>query len=115
MTIDRHEVGPLMSQTVVHGGTVYLAGAVADDSSADIRGQTRQILDTIDRRLAAAGSDKSKLLSATIWVREIALRDPMNEVWVEWIDKANPPARACVEAKLARPELLVEIMVVAAT
>ena len=114
MSIDRHDVGPLMSQAVIHGDTVYLAGTVADDASADVKGQTRQILDKIDRRLAEAGSDKSKLLSATIWVADIADRDPMNEVWVPWIDKANPPARACVEARLARPEILVEIMVIAA-
>ena len=114
MAISRHDVGPLMSQAVVHSNTVYLAGTVADDASADIHEQTRQVLNTIDKRLAAAGTDKSKLLSATIWVREIALRDPMNEVWIEWIDKANPPARACIEAKLARPDLMVEIMVVAA-
>lgn len=114
MTIQRFDVGPLMSQAVVNGNTAYFAGTVADDTSVDVKGQTQQILDKIDRRLAEIGSDKSKLLSATIWVSDIALRDPMNEVWVEWIDKANPPCRACVEAALARPDMLVEIMVTAA-
>lgn len=114
MAITRYDVGPLMSQAVVHGDTVYCAGMVADDPSADIKGQTQQVLDKIERRLAEVGSDKSRLLSATIWVQDIGDRDPMNEVWVEWIDKTNPPCRACVEAQLARPDLLVEIMVVAA-
>lgn len=113
MAMKRYDVGPLMSQAVVHGDTVYMAGTVADDTSADIKGQTQQILDKLDRRLAEVGSDKSKLVSATIWVSDIGDRDPMNEVWVEWIDKQNPPVRACVEAKLARPEMLVEIMIVA--
>ena len=103
-----------MSSAVIHGDTVYLQGLTGEDASADIKGQTQSVLDRIDARLAEVGSDKSKILSATIWVRDIADRDPMNEVWVDWIDPENPPVRACVEAKLARPELLVEIMVVAA-
>lgn len=114
MSITRHDVGPLMSQAVVNGNTVYLAGMVADDGSAGIKGQTRQILEKIDKRLAEVGSGKSKLLSANIWLIDIGDRDVMNEAWVDWIDKENPPARACVEAKLARADLLVEIMVVAA-
>lgn len=114
MSIQRYDVGTLMSQAVVHAGTVYLAGTVADDLTADIQGQTEQVLGKIEKRLAEAGSGKSKLLSATIWVKSIADRDAMNEVWIGWIDKANPPARACVEAQMARPEVLVEIMVVAA-
>lgn len=114
MSIKRYDVGTLMSQAVVHGDTVYLPGIVADDVSADVKGQTQQILDKIDARLAEVGSGKSKLLSANIWVKNIADRDPMNEIWVGWIDKENPPVRACVEAALARPEVLVEIMVVAA-
>jgi enamine deaminase RidA (YjgF/YER057c/UK114 family) len=114
MSITRQNVGTLMSSAVIHGDTVYLQGLTGDDGSADIKGQTRSILDKIDARLAEAGSDKSKLLSATIWVVDIAERDAMNEVWVDWIDPKNPPVRACVEAKLARPDLRVEIMVVAA-
>lgn len=114
MSIERHEVGPIMSQVVVHGDTVYLAGQVADDPSADVLGQTQQVLNKIDRLLASVGSDKSKLLSANIWLTDISKWSAMNEVWSAWVDRANPPARATVEANLARPELLVEIMVVAA-
>ena len=114
MSIERHEVGPLMSKAVVHGDTVYLAGQVADDASADVLGQTQQILNKIDRILAAVGSDKSKLLSANIWLTDIATWSLMNEIWKAWVDPANPPVRATVEAKLAAPEYKVEIMVIAA-
>lgn len=114
MSITRQNVGTLMSSAVIHGDTVYLQGLTGKDPSADIKGQTQSILDQIDARLAEAGSDKSKLLSATIWVIDISERDALNEVWVDWIDPENPPVRACVEANLARPELRVEIMVVAA-
>lgn len=114
MSITRYDVGPLMSQAVVNGNTVYLAGMVADDASAGIKGQTAQILEKIEKRLAEVGSGKSKLLSANIWLTDIGDRDVMNEAWVEWIDKENPPVRACVESKLARADLLVEIMVTAA-
>ncbi len=114
MSITRHGVGVLMSSAVIHGDTVYLQGLVAGDASADIQGQTRQVLDQIDARLAEAGSDKSRLLSALIWLPDITERDAMNEVWTAWIDAANPPVRACVQAGLARPDLRIEIMVVAA-
>lgn len=114
MSIKRFDIGPLMSQAVVHGDTVYMAGTVADDTSADVKGQTRQILDKIDARLAEVGSDKSKLLSATIWLDDIGDRDVINEAWLDWVDKANPPVRACIESKLARPDMLIEIMVTAA-
>ena len=113
MSITRHEVGPMMSKVVEHGGVVYLAGLTADDSSGDIKAQTRQILDTIDRNLAMAGSDKSKLLTATIYVTDIRNRPAMNQIWNAWIDPANPPTRACVETNLAG-ETLVEIVVTAA-
>jgi enamine deaminase RidA (YjgF/YER057c/UK114 family) len=114
MAITRQNVGTLMSSAVIHGDTVYLQGLVAADPSADIAGQTQSVLGQIDKKLAEAGSDKSKLISATIWVSDIAERDAMNEIWIAWIDPENPPVRACVEAKLARPDLRVEIMVVAA-
>jgi enamine deaminase RidA (YjgF/YER057c/UK114 family) len=114
MTITRHDISTLMSAAVVHGDTVYLQGLVPNDTSAAIGGQTQQVLDRIDAALATAGSDKSKLLSAQIWLSDISERDAMNEVWVGWIDKANPPVRACVEARLARPDIRIEIMVVAA-
>jgi len=115
MSIERLQKGPRMSQAVKHGGTIYLAGQVALDakggSAAD---QTRNILDRIDALLAEAGSNKSKLLSATIWLADIALFNEMNQVWDGWIDADNPPTRACVESKLAAPDFTVEIAVIAA-
>ena len=114
MSITRHEPGPILSLAVEHGNTVYLAGVVAKNLKNDIKGQTREILDEIDRLLAKSGSGKSKVLTATIWVTDIRNRAPMNEVWSAWVDPKNLPARACVEAKLADPNALVEIMVVAA-
>jgi enamine deaminase RidA (YjgF/YER057c/UK114 family) len=113
MSIKRSKVGARMSQCVVHGDTVYLAGQVADDPNADVAGQTKQILAKADGLLAEAGSDKSKLLSATVWLSDIRAFDEMNKVWDAWISPGNTPARACVEAKLARPNLLVEIGFVA--
>ncbi len=114
MTITRYGVGDRMSQAVVHGNTVYLAGQVADDTSAGVGGQTEQILAKIDGLLAEAGSDKSKLLSATLWITDMAKFGEMNEVWDAWVSPGNTPARACVEAPLAAPPFLVEIMVVVA-
>jgi enamine deaminase RidA (YjgF/YER057c/UK114 family) len=114
MAIKRIEAGPRMSQAVVHGNTVYLAGVVADDGSQDVKGQTQQILDKIDRLLKAAGTDKSKLLSANIWLTDIGTWADMNTVWDKWVSPGNTPARATVEAKLAAPNLKVEIMVQAA-
>jgi enamine deaminase RidA (YjgF/YER057c/UK114 family) len=114
MTIKRSKVGPRMSQSVVHGDTVYLAGQVADDPNADVAGQTKQILAKIDGLLAEAGSDKSKLLSATIWLADIRTFDEMNKIWDAWVSTGNTPARACIEAKLARSNLLVEIGIIAA-
>jgi len=114
MSIARHDPTAILSNAVVHGDTVYLAGVVAKNVDQDVKGQTRQILDEIDRLLAKCGSGKSKVLSATIWVTDIHNRAPMNEVWSAWVDAKNLPARACVEAKLADPKALVEIMVVAA-
>ena len=114
MSITRHDQSSILSQAVVHGDTVYLAGVVAKDVDQDVKGQTRQVLDEIDRLLAKCGSGKSKVLSATLWVTDIRNRAPMNEVWTAWVDKSNMPARACVEAKLADPKALVEIMVIAA-
>jgi enamine deaminase RidA (YjgF/YER057c/UK114 family) len=114
MSITRHDPTAILSSAVVHGDTVYLAGVVAKDLAKDVKGQTREVLDEIDRLLAKCGSGKSKVLSATIWVTDIRNRAPMNEVWSAWTDAKNLPARACVEAKLADPRALVEIMVVAA-
>jgi enamine deaminase RidA (YjgF/YER057c/UK114 family) len=114
MSIKRHQLGPRMSQAVEHGNTVYLAGQVAADAKAGVAGQTEQILQQIDTLLAAAGSAKSKLLSATIYLADIATFAEMNGVWDRWVDKQNTPARATVEAKLAAPQYKVEIAVIAA-
>jgi enamine deaminase RidA (YjgF/YER057c/UK114 family) len=114
MPITRHEPGPILSQAAEYGTTVYLAGVVAKDLKKDVKGQTEEVLADIDRLLAKCGSNKSKVLSATIWVTDIRNRAPMNEVWTRWVDPKNLPVRACVEAKLADPNALVEIMVIAA-
>jgi len=106
--------GPRMSRAVIHGDRVFLAGLTASDSSQDIKGQTKQILDKIDAYLAQAGTSKSNLLTANLWIKDMALFADMNSVWNAWVDPENPPARACVRADLARPEILVEIMVTAA-
>jgi len=105
---------PRMSRCVVRGDTVYLAGLTANDTSKDIKGQTTEILGKIDHYLKEAGTSKSNLLSANLWIKDMALFRDMNSVWNEWVDPKNPPARACVRADLARPEVLVEIMVTAA-
>ena len=114
MSINRINCGPRMSLAVVHGNTVYLAGLTADDRTLDVKGQTKQILDKIDKLLAEAGTDKSKLLSANIWLTDIKTWSQMNEVWDAWVSPGNTPARATVEAQLAAPGLSVEIMVQAA-
>ena len=114
MNITRHDQSAILSQAVEHGETVYLAGIVAKDLSKDVTGQTREVLGEIDRLLAKCGSSKSKVLQCHIWVTDIRNRSPMNEVWTEWVDTNNLPARACVEGKLADPNALVEIMVIAA-
>ena len=114
MTINRHNRGPRMSGAVVHGNTVYLAGQVARDGSTTVKGQTEQILKQIDELLRAAGSSKSNLLSTTIYLASMSTFDEMNAVWDAWVDPNNTPARATVEAKLASPKYLVEIMVTAA-
>ncbi len=114
MSIVRHDPSSILSNAVEHGNTVYLAGVVAKDLAKDVKGQTREVVDEIDRLLAKCGSHKSKLLQAQIWVSDIRNRPAMNEVWTAWNEGKNLPARACVEAKLADPRALVEIMVIAA-
>jgi enamine deaminase RidA (YjgF/YER057c/UK114 family) len=114
MSIQRFHVGPRMSDMAIHNGTVYLAGQVADDTSQDIGGQTRQVLATIDKLLAEAGSDKTKILSTTIYITDMANFPAMNAVWDAWVAKGNTPPRATVEAQLAKPAYLVEITVIAA-
>jgi enamine deaminase RidA (YjgF/YER057c/UK114 family) len=114
MTIARHDQSAILSQAVEYGDTVYLAGIVAKNLDSDVKSQTKEVLAEIDRLLAKCGSNKSKVLRADIWVTDIRNRAPMNEVWQAWVDPKNMPARACVEAKLADPRALVEIMVIAA-
>ncbi len=114
MTITRHHIGSRMSQIVIHGDTVYLAGQVANDVTADITGQSQQVLDKIDTLLGEVGSDKSKILTAQIWLPNIGDFSKMNEVWDAWVLEGHTPARACIEARLATPSYLVEIGVIAA-
>jgi len=115
MSIRRFDVGPRMSQAVVHNDTVYVAGQVARNKpGGSVTEQTQDILATIDRLLAEAGSDKSKLLSANIWLSDIATFEEMNAVWDAWVTPGSPPCRACVESKLASAQWTVEIMVTAA-
>jgi enamine deaminase RidA (YjgF/YER057c/UK114 family) len=111
--ITRINPGPRMSQGVIHAGVLYTAGQV-DARATDVAGQTRNVLAQIDALLAQAGATRARLLSANIWLADIATFDEMNAVWEAWIDPANPPARATVQSKLAGPEYLVEIAVLAA-
>ena len=114
MSVKRINAGPRMSSAVVHGDTVYLAGLTADDAKADVKGQTAQILAKVDKFLAEAGTDKSKVLSANIWLTDIGTWGQMNEVWDAWAVPGQTPARATVQARLNDPNMKVEIMVVAA-
>jgi len=112
--IQRFETGPRMSEMTVHNSVAYLAGQVADDASADISGQTRQVLAQIDALLAQAGSDKSRVLRAEIFLADIGDFAAMNAVWETWVVPGHTPARATVQATLARPEWKVEILITAA-
>ena len=112
--IKRVEPGKRFCAAVVHGDTVYVAGTVAPDPSADVTGQTKQILERIDKVLAAAGSSKSKVLSANVYMTDISKWEDMNKAWDAWVDPNNMPVRATVECKLANPRYLVEIMMIAA-
>ncbi len=103
-----------MSQCVVHNDTVYLAGQVDRDAAPTAGEQTQRILARIDELLAMAGTDKSKLLTATIWLSDMRFFSEMNEVWDAWVSPENTPARACVEARLATTKFLVEIRMTAA-
>jgi enamine deaminase RidA (YjgF/YER057c/UK114 family) len=114
MSITRHHGNQRMSQLVIHGDTVYLAGQVAADASADITTQTQQVLQKIDDLLAEAGSDNSMILSAQIWLTSMGHFAQMNAVWDAWIPQGHAPARACIEARLASPDLLVEVGIIAA-
>ena len=117
MTIERRNAGKRLSDAVINraSGTVYLAGQVADEPSADITGQTQQVLARIDDLLSESGSDKTRILSATIYLPDIADFAAMNAVWEKWVVPGQTPARATVQAVLAAPEYRIEIQVVAAT
>lgn len=114
MTVSYHHSNARMSQITVHNGTVYLAGQVPSDASAEMRGQTEQVLTRIDELLAEAGTSKQHLISAQVWVTSMAEFEAMNAVWDAWVVPGRPPVRAAVEAKLAKPEWKVETMVTAA-
>ena len=115
MSIQRQLTNERMSQIVVHSGTVYLAGQVGDDMNAGIEQQTRETLANIERLLDLAGTDKTKLLSVTIYLKDIdADFAGMNAVWDKWLPKGVAPARATVESKLCEPQILIELSVVAA-
>lgn len=114
MDITRSHVGKRLSEIAIHNGTVYLAGQIAEDTSADMDGQTREVLASIDRLLNEAGSDKSCILMCQIFVTDMANFPAMNVVWDEWVAAGHTPPRATVEAALANPACLVEIVVTAA-
>jgi enamine deaminase RidA (YjgF/YER057c/UK114 family) len=115
MKIQRFDTGPRMSQVVVHGDSIYLAGVVANKAAGEsMTEQMQEVLSIIDSHLAKAGSDKSKLLTATIYLTDMTTYAEMNAVWDGWVSSGNTPARATVEAKLAAPRYNVEIMVTAA-
>ncbi len=115
MSITRYQTGPRMSQAVVHNGVCYTAGQVAMDAvGASVTDQTKNILDRLDALLAEVGTDKTKILSATIWLSDIGTFNEMNAVWDAWVPEGHAPCRACVESKLATPDFTVEIGVIAA-
>lgn len=113
-SIQRFHVGPRLSETAIHNGTVYLAGQVPDDLSQDIRGQTAQVLAMVDRLLGEAGSDKSRILMTQIFLSDITDIAAMNEVWDAWIPEGNTPPRATVQAAMAKQGYKIEIVVTAA-
>lgn len=112
--IQRFDVGARLSEMAVHNGVAYLAGQVPEDATADITGQTAQVLAAIDKLLARAGSDKSKILMAQIFITDLKDFPGMNAAWDAWVAAGNAPPRATVVAQLARPEWKVEIVVKAA-
>ena len=103
-----------MSRIVIHQGTIYLCGQVCADATQDLSEQTRTMLEKVDKLLEQAGSDREQMLSATVYIRDMKDFAAMNAVWDAWVPEGHAPARACVEARMARPELLVEVSVIAA-
>ncbi len=114
MTITRLETKPRMSRIVKHNGVIYLCGQVCKDASQGITEQTRSMLEKVDELLEQAGSDKEHILSATLYIKDMKDFAQMNDVWDDWVPTGFAPARACVEASMARDVLLVEVSVIAA-
>jgi enamine deaminase RidA (YjgF/YER057c/UK114 family) len=113
-SIQRFHVGSRLSEMAVYNNTIYLAGQVAEDITLDMGGQTKQVLAAIDKLLAEAGSEKTKILSTTIYVADMAEFAAMNAVWDAWVVQGHTPPRATVEAKLAKPGYKVEVQIIAA-
>ncbi|SIS43251.1 RidA family protein [Neptunomonas antarctica] len=113
MSITRLETQQRMSRIVIHNDTIYLCGQVGADANTGIQEQTRTMLAKVDALLEQAGSDREHVLSATLYIRDMKDFSAMNEVWDAWVPEGYAPARACVEARMARPELLVEVSVIA--
>ena len=111
--IIRTEPGKILSKAVEFHGFVFTAGITARDMSKDVKGQTQDVLEQIDSLLETHGTDKTRLLQAQIWLKDIRDREAMNELWTAWLPAGGAPARACVQANMADPRLLVEIMIVA--
>lgn len=114
MTITRLDVGTRMSSIVIHNNTVYLCGQVAKDKFSDINTQTVTMLEEVDALLIQAGSSREHILSATLYLKDMADYDAMNLVWDNWVPAGHAPARACVQAAIAEPEYLVEVSIIAA-
>jgi len=114
MDIKRLHIGKTLSEIAIHNGTVYLAGQISENGARDIEGQTREILGHIDRLLAEASSDKTRILMCQIFIADVKDFAGMNAVWNEWVAEGHSPPRATIEAKLAKPEWLVEMVVTAA-
>lgn len=112
--ITRIGTNAINARVVIHGGIAYVSGIVADDKSADVAGQTKQILAKIEKHLADAGTSKYRLLSTTIWLSDMSKKDDLNKVWSAWLEPSIVPVRACVGAELSSATTLVEIMVTAA-
>jgi len=114
MSVQRFHVGKRMSDIAIHNGVAYLAGQVPNDASADMGGQTAQVLATIDRLLAEAGTDKTRILMAQVFISNMAEFGAMNQAWDAWVADGHAPPRATIEARLANPDFKVEIVVTAA-
>ena len=115
MTITRFVPGSRMTQVSVHGSTAYPCGQIADRRPSSVTDQAKQIFEKIDKYLEMAGSSKSKMLSVQVWLSDIRFYDEFNAAWDGWVDQANTPGRACCEATLASPDMLVELTVTAST